>query len=115
MGKKGLALLLGFVLFLHLTLIPVFPAQPIKVNQETERIEVVHEAPIPSVSILVSTGRTVIPSFAVDWTLWSNFCPEWFEFYFFDKSFFPSFLGNGNKSIPFFDVTQTFIHFFHPW
>lgn len=115
MGKKGIALLLGFVWFLHLTSIVIVPVQFDPISQETERIDVVHEASIPSVSVLVSTGRSVIPGFMVDWTLWSNFCPGWFEFYFFDKFSFLSFLSNGNKSIPFFDVTQTFIHFFHPW
>ena len=114
MGKKGMILLLGFVWILNLTS-NLVPVNPIKIGKHTESSEVVQKASFPTVDALILGSQPVIPGFKIDWNLWSNFFPEWSEFLFFTKKAILSSIENGSKSIPFFDVTQTFIHFFHPW
>ena len=115
MGKKGIVLLLVLVWFLNQAPVFFLPSQPIIENQQSDRSERLNEASFPGIAALVSVNKPIIPGFSIDWTLWSNFCSAWPEFLFLTKKVKPYFLGNGSETIPFFDVKQTFIHFFHPW
>jgi len=115
MGKKGMSLLLGFVWVFHVAAISFIPSQPLGKSQKIDRIEKVSEASFPAISVLISVDRPVIPGFVIDWTLWSNFKPGWPEFLFLVKTYCTSYFGNGSKSMPFFDVKMTFVHFFYPW
>ena len=55
-----------------------------------------------------------IPEFKVDWSLNSKLNPDWyFDLLSPSKAYLsPSFF---KKSIPLFDVKDTFIHFFYSW
>lgn len=114
MNKKLIAYFLGLVWLVSLAAFLSIPIHSDHSGATDRKLVTIQESVSPSFSFIASNYTPKTPSFMVDWTLWSKFNSHWVPIEielgeaFLHSSFF-------KKSLPLFDVKETFIHFFHTW
>lgn len=114
MYKKQIALFLGLVWLVSFTAFMSFPAHAEHYSQQKESFTRLQESVAPTIHLLRSYETPKTPPFSVDWTVWSKFNSPWDSLNqalrqgFLQPSFF-------KKSLPLFDVKETFIQFFYTW
>ncbi len=114
MVKQRIAFLLGLVWLFNFTAIFSAPKQTNLDELRLEKIGTLQEVITPSIQLLLTSEKPITPTFAIDWGLWSNFNSPWVPIQLLTKDLSLS-IPLFKKSLPLFDVKETFIHFFHTW
>lgn len=114
MNKKQIAFFLGLIWLVSFTAFMSIPTRASHFTSDDENLSTLHESVAPTIHLLGSSDTPKTPPFSVDWTVWSKFNSQWSSLNlalgtdFFQPSFF-------KKSLPLFDVIETFIQFFYTW
>lgn len=114
MRKKQIAFFLGLIWLVSFTAFLSFPVQAEHHSVREDSLATLQESLTPTIHLLGSNDVPKTPPFSVDWTVWSKFNSNWDSLNIVvGKGFHqPSFF---KKSLPLFDVKETFMHFFHTW
>lgn len=114
MLKKQIAILLCLVLLVSQVVFLVFTSESSQLRLGQEKLEYVQQQISPNVNLYDSLNSPKVPTFSLDWTLWSKYNARWGTANLFPAGAYlhPSFF---TKSLPLFDVKWTFIHNFYFW
>ncbi|SMP26254.1 hypothetical protein [Algoriphagus winogradskyi] len=114
MYKKLITYFLGLIWLVSLSAFLSFQPHSEYSKTGERRLVTVQESISPVVYYFGSNYSPKTPPFCIDWSVWSKFNSTWIPFEvevgeaFLHSSFF-------KKSLPLFDVKETFIHFFYTW
>ncbi|SFT92650.1 hypothetical protein SAMN04489724_2892 [Algoriphagus locisalis] len=114
MYKKQIAFFLGLIWLVSFSAFMSFPTHAAHYGDQEDGISTLSESVAPTIHLLGSFETPKTPPFSVDWTVWAKFNSQWSSLdlalgqAFLQPSFF-------RKSLPLFDVKETFMQFFYTW
>tara|TARA_R110002020_G_C15850439_1_gene736077 strand:+ start:269 stop:613 length:345 start_codon:yes stop_codon:yes gene_type:complete len=114
MKKQFSLLILSISWILWFVAVFTFPVSLVSTNIDYTHDSISNLEQVAKIQFNAAPELLEIPEFKIDWSLNAKLNPEW---YFDFLSPFKVYLASSffKKSIPLFDVKDTFIHFYYTW